>query len=73
MAGPGPGRPVPRGRVADLGRVPRDLGSPAMADDQQPVRLEDQEHVAQSARLQPLEPREVGHGRESITGGELPR
>ena len=43
-----------------------------MADDQQPVRLEDQERVAQGARFQLLEPRELGHRRERITGGECP-
>ena len=61
VAWPRPGRPVPGGGVADLGRVPCDLRSPAMADDQQPFVREHEERVPDGAWFQPLEPGELGH------------
>jgi hypothetical protein len=65
-----PGGPVSRGGVAVRGRVPCNLGSAAVADDQQPFLCELEERVLDGAWLQSLEPGEFGYGGEVVAGEE---
>jgi hypothetical protein len=66
-----PGR-LSAGRVAWRG-LADDRGGCPMADADEAVLGKRYERVPDSSRFQPLEPGEVGHRRQGVTRGQLPR